>query len=574
MTVSLRRGLAALACLLPLLGSLTTAQGAPPSYARRWVYARSYLFHASEADALVNLINRAAAGRYNAVVLSDWGLNNLGAMPPQYFDNLRRVQAAAAAARVEIIPAVFPVGYSEPLLKDDPNLAEGLPVVNAPFVVGPGGGVPVNAGVNAVVNGGFEQVSATGVPAGFGYYQADPNGVTGIDTQVAAEGTSSFRLAGGPWLTRVYQACPVRPYTSYRVSAWVRTANLTGTYAFNMLALTIPDNRTLNFHPFLVQPDQGWTKVSTEFNSQGTSSIGLHIGLWWANLGGTAWVDDLRLEEIGPINVLRRPGCPVRVTSADGGTVYQEGVDYQPLVDPLLGQVPYAGLYSYDHAAPALRLTAASRIAPGQRLLVSWYHPPIIYGYQVTCCLDEPKVYDLLREQARRVVELLRPRTVLMGHDEIRVANWCQACRGRGLSAGDLLADHTARCVQILRQLDPTLTVAVWSDMYDPTHNAVKDYYLVAGDLAGSWKGLDPQVTVLNWHSGVARESLSHFAGLGMRQVIAGYYDTNSLADFTKWDAAAVGIPRVDGFMYTTWYADYSWLQAYGTAIRRLRICF
>ena len=37
-------------------------------------------------------------------------------------------------------------------------------------------------------------------------------------------------------------------------------------------------------------------------------------------------------------------------------------------------------------------------------------------------------------------------------------------------------------------------TIYVWNDMFDPFHNAVNDYYLVRGDLKGSWEGLPKDV--------------------------------------------------------------------------------
>jgi hypothetical protein len=563
-----RRGLAALACLLPLLGPTPAAQAAPPEYARRWAYAASYLVHDAQADQIIALINRAAASGYNGLVLNDWGFNTLGGMPPSYFANARRVAAAGAAAGVEIIPAIFPVGYSEGLLKHDPNLAEGVPVVNTPFIARRGGPATLaNAGVNTIVNGGFEATSAPNVPAGFAW-QDDPGLTTFIDTQVAREGTSSFRVIGNNWLGRVVQTLALRPYTAYRASAWVRTSNLPSwSFAHQVIGAS---GRILNHNPPLNQPNQDWTYVSYVFNSLDESVGYLYAGLWFAPPGSTLWLDGMRIEELGPINVLRRPGAPVRVTSQDRKTVYQEGRDYEPIVDPLLGVEPFPGNYSYNHGVPAIRLANGSRIRDGQRVLVSWYHPPIIYGSQVTCCLSEPKVFDLLRDQARRVIDLLHPRTILMSHDEIRVANWCDACRRKGLDAGELLADHTRTCAAILRQLDPAVGVAVWSDMYDPHHNAVNNFYLVGGDLAGSWQGLDPGVTILNWNGGAMGASLSHFASIGVRQVIAGYYDSGTLDTFYQWDAAATGIPGVDGFMYTTWNGVYDWLEPYGRAMRRL----
>ncbi len=99
--------------------------------------------------------------------------------------------------------------------------------------------------------------------------------------------------------------------------------------------------------------------------------------------------------------------------------------------------------------------------------------------------------------------------------------------------------------------------------MFDPHHNAVADYYLVNGTLAGSWEGLPADVEIANWNGGKARESLAWFAGRGHPQVIAGYYDAGT-DNFRQWDAAAPGVPRVTGFLYTTWQGRYDDLEAYG----------
>jgi hypothetical protein len=187
------------------------------------------------------------------------------------------------------------------------------------------------------------------------------------------------------------------------------------------------------------------------------------------------------------------------------------------------------------------------------------------------CCPSEPKTYELLRDQARRVNELLKPRTFFMSHDEIRVMNWCQACRQRRLSPGQLLADNVKRCAEIIREVNPRAEAVVWSDMFDPNHNAVKDYYLVNGSLEGSWEGLPRGVVVANWNGGKKRPSLEFFAGRGHRQLIAGYYDADDLSGFTGWDAAARSVRGVVGFMYTTWQAKYGLLDSYGRALRDAR---
>ena len=237
-------------------------------------------------------------------------------------------------------------------------------------------------------------------------------------------------------------------------------------------------------------------------------------------------------------------------------------------MDPQLGAVPWGGEYEFAHPGARIRIRAGSRIRNGERLLVSWYHPMITVSGQVMCCLSEPKLEPILRDQARRVNELFHPRTFFMSHDEIRVANWCKACRDRKLTPGQMLADNVRKCTAILKAVNPRARIVVWSDMFDPHHNAVDSYYLVNGSLKGSWEGLSRDVIVANWNSGKARASLEFFAGRGHRQLIAGYYDADDLSNFQAWDSAARGVKGVIGFMYTTWEHKYNLLEAYGNALK------
>jgi hypothetical protein len=184
------------------------------------------------------------------------------------------------------------------------------------------------------------------------------------------------------------------------------------------------------------------------------------------------------------------------------------------------------------------------------------------------CCLSEPKLEQILRDQARRVNQIFHPRSFFMSHDEIRVANWCQACRDRKMTPGQILADNVKMCTGILKGVNPKARVFVWSDMFDPHHNAVDKYYLVNGTLKGSWEGLPRDVIIANWNGGKARESLEFFAGRGHRQLIAGYYDVSDLSNFEQWNSAAKGISGVMGFMYTTWQSRYDLLERYSEAMR------
>ena len=50
------------------------------------------------------------------MVLADYKLNVLDRVPKHYFANAERVKKAARDNKIEIIPAVFPVGYSAGIL--------------------------------------------------------------------------------------------------------------------------------------------------------------------------------------------------------------------------------------------------------------------------------------------------------------------------------------------------------------------------------------------------------------------------------------------------------------------------
>lgn len=559
---------ALLTLALGLIGAGVPAPADDAKYERRWFYAATNLQVAENADKLIERLGVASKAGYNGVVLADYKLNILDRVPDHYPRNVGRVKKAADAAGVAIIPAVFPIGYSNGLLAHDPNLAEGLPVVDAPFLVAGGEATLVPDPKAALKNGDFEDADGDRF-RGFGF-QDEPGVATFADRRIAHHGRVSCRIAAGPGdgNRRVIQQVPVRPHAAYRLSAWVKTEGLTIPGAFRLLAIGAGEHgRSLTFHEGGIEPTQDWKPVEVVFNTLDHDSVNLYAGLWGQGQG-SLWIDEFTLEELGLVNVLRRPGCPFVVTSEDGTTTYTEGRDLEPVADPRLGRVPYDGEYEFGHAPARIVLKPGSKIADGQKLRVSWYHPVLTHGSQIMACPSEPRTYELLRDQARRVDDLLHPPAFFMGHDEIRVLNWCVACRSRKRTPGQILADNATRCVEILRSIRPNADILTWSDMFDPHHNAVQDYYLINGPLEGSWEGLPREVIVANWNGGKMRPSLDFFAKRGHRQVIAGYYDADDLSGFTGWDEAARGVPGVAGFLYTTWQEKFGLLDAYGRAMR------
>jgi len=338
----------------------------------------------------------------------------------------------------------------------------------------------------------------------------------------------------------------------------VKTEGLEPADALRVLVLA--GERELAPREFHVPSTTDWRKLTMLFNSLNYDKVSLYAGLWGGK-AGKLWLDDWSVEEVGPINVLRRPGTPVTVRSEDGAVVYTEGKDYAPLRDPNLSP------WHDDGEALPLKLLPGSRIREGELLRVSWYHSMIINDSQVTVCMAEPALYEVFDHEAKLLVKKLHPRSVLLNMDEIRMGGTCQACRGRNM--GELLGECITKQAEILRSYVPSLEIYIWSDMLDPNHNAHGNYYLVDGDFTGSWEHVPKNLIMAVWGGAPRPASLNFFAGRGSRTLVACYYDADDLKDVEGWLQLAAPTRKLRGFMYTPWQKKYSLLPAFGDLLRK-----
>jgi hypothetical protein len=236
-----------------------------------------------------------------------------------------------------------------------------------------------------------------------------------------------------------------------------------------------------------------------------------------------------------------------------------------------MGNHNWPGDYDVWHAFPTLRIPPGSRINVGDDVLISYCHTALVYDGQAMICMSEPKTQELLKWQIQQVHQHLAPDGYMLSHDEIRMTGWDDSCVATGETPGQILAANVRACIGMVRAEDPGKQILVWSDMFDPTHNAQAKgkYYLVKGDgpWNGSWAGLDKDVTIVNWQSDSATRgaSLAHFAGLGCHQILAGYYDGPPNA-IINWLADASQVQGVDGVMYTTWQGKYDDLEKFAAA--------
>ena len=546
-------------CLFLLCNACVGPMASADNYSDHWVWIFGWnLKTDGDVVAITKVLESGAAHGINGAVIS-CGMDSLSTMTPDFSRRLDKVQHTCERLKIELIPAGFGVGYGGTALQHDKYLAEGLSVVEAPFLVQGRSARLVPDALAHISNGGFEEFRGNRFN-GF-KFNDQPGEISFADTDVKHSGQASLRMenftANPHGHGRVMQEVRVLPHRCYRVSVWVKTENLQPAGAFAISVLN--QDRSLASLRSSVPPISDWKKIQFLFNSASFDAVRLYAGVWGGK-SGKFWLDDWALEEVGPINVLRRPGTPVAVKSEDGATIYAEGRDYEPLIDP--AYTPYY----IDRSAPSLKLSPGSRIQEGERLRVSWYHSLAINNGQVSLCMAEPKLYEIFDSEAKLLAERLHPKHVLLNMDEIRMGGTCAACRGRNL--GELLGECITKQTQILRKYMPGVEVLIWSDMLDPNQNAHGNYFLVDGDYTNSWKNIPKDMTIAVWGDKPRAESLKFFTDQGFAMLVACYYDADDLKDVKGWLKLADQTPKVRGLMYTPWQKKYELLPAFGDLVK------
>jgi len=556
--VSHKQRLASRAILLLLTVLLPACAFASP-YPDRFVWIFGWgLERDTDVSEITKVLDDAAQHGLSGAVIS-CGFDSLDRKDAGYFRRLDAVQQACARDHLELIPAGFSIGYGGGILSHDPNLAEGLPVTDAPFVVSGKEAHFVADAKARVANGNFENIFGDKF-SGLAFYD-DPGHVGFVDTEVKHSGRASLRFENFTFNPyghgRVMQKVNVTPHRCYRVTLWVKTEGLKPANAFR--CMTLANDHDLAPREFNLPSTTDWRKISFLFNSLTNETVNLYAGLWGGR-AGKVWLDDWSVEDAGPVNVLHRPGTPVTVRSQDGTITYNEGRDYEPLKSPDFN------VWHGDSAPAVLKLPDGSRINDGDHLRVSWYHPLLINDSQVTICMAEPEVYEIIDRESKLLAEHLHPHAVLLGTDEIRMGGTCQACAGRNMA--ELLGESIRKQAAAIHHFSPDAKIYVWSDMFDPNHNAHPDYYLVHGDFTGSWNYVPKDIVMTVWGGEPREQSLKFFASQGFSTLVACYYDSDNLDDVKHWMNVAKPYPNVRGFMYTPWTKRYDLLPAFGDLLK------
>ncbi len=553
--------------LLPFLLIPAFGQSGTPEL---WYFQSAYPDNSSDVSTIEAQIDKAFSYGYTGVAFWSSSFTFMGSsvFPAPNVAYMQQLMSYAQAKGMKTMAQVAPYGYSDDALINNPNWAEGEHLAGSQFVVNASKTalVPVNS-FGGLVNPGFE----SGLTGWFDF--SDPN--MGIDPSVSHSGTASGYVTNSSGLSRFHQVIKVTPWRQYHVSVWIKTANFHG---FAQIEIYDPSSGITCFAtPIQQQSTQDWTQLEFTFNSRGSSQPGLYFGVWGGS-AGTIWFDDAFVEETSLVFVLRRPGTPLKAYNpANIATVFQEGTDFNPIADPKIASGAYYPINGFYHTPATVTLPSTTSLLPGQKVAIDYYAVmPVQPGGDVGMCLTETGAQNWLKQNAQSVVSNMPAKmNYLLSYDEMRHMDSCASCKAKNMTPGQLLAWHVTNTANLYKSLAPSASLYIWSDMFDPYHNAVNNYYYVEGSIAGSWAGVPANVTIMNWNLGNLTNSLTWFSGLNSQQpthyqqIIAGYYDSgDGAAAATQELQQAARIPGVKGLMYTTWGGDFSQLQAFATAAK------
>ncbi|MHB8093925.1 MAG: carbohydrate binding domain-containing protein, partial [Candidatus Aminicenantales bacterium] len=157
----------------------------------------------------------------------------------------------------------------------------------------PVSGAPSGDDRNVVPNPSFEDMNGT-TPAGWQIPRYRGGAELAVDA-VAHSGKQSIRISaakgsGASWTTVV----PVKPFSKYRLSGWIKTADVT-TVDGKGAQLAIQGMAALQTAP--VTGTRDWTRVELVIDTDANDGLRLNCALGErGEATGTAWYDDVRME--------------------------------------------------------------------------------------------------------------------------------------------------------------------------------------------------------------------------------------------------------------------------------------
>lgn len=149
--------------------------------------------------------------------------------------------------------------------------------------------------------------------------------------------------------------------------------------------------------------------------------------------------------------------------------------------------------------------------------------------YPDTYCPSNPKTYKQLFEVMQEVIDLFRPKTLSIGHDEVYTIGECPRCKGK--DRGKLLADDIIKIHDFLAERN--IRTAMWSEKLHHVPARGRDTWKFSRfgkkfrgdqpDTTGALKRIPRDILLLNWFTGIDPESVRLLREEGFDQIIGNF---------------------------------------------------
>jgi hypothetical protein len=267
--------------------------------------------------------------------------------------------------------------------------------------------------------------------------------------------------------------------------------------------------------------------------------------------GWRRFVDELRaIGDMGPIYGEHCPLGPGRRFSDSIHTHLADGRYIEP--DELAQLCDWARQYQLEVVPEIQSLTHVYYLATVYRDIAEIAEADFPDAY----CPCNPRSYEILFALMSAYIELMKCRSVHIGHDEWRQAGWCPQCRSR--DTGELFGEDVVKVASWLSERG--LGVWMWGDHLVPKHNAIgrrHDEGRVVYDYPDTQRAAEivrrgaPQITLLNWSWYLgAQDGDQVLADLGFKQIY-GNFDGRRFPDWGERSAH----PSVVGAEISSWCA-------------------
>ena len=503
----------------------------------KWVHLRNDITTDEKLTHVLDVLSKAAASGYNAV-LWDSAIGGEGFDHDRWdakrLARLERVKALCRERSLEIVPMIWSIGRAHSVMWNHPELAEGYPVKDVPYVVRGGRAV-------------FEEDDAPVLPAA---------------PKVIDE--KSKYIVG---------RFDVKPFRRYRFSAKIRPQGVTGRRAFRFYFWPVDNNDKFSRDRMPrnlggVEPGrEGWQDFSIDLSTHDRRVARLFCTYDAAKGGKGGCVEwkDVQFRTHGLQRVMSGPGAPFRVRDAKTGEVYVEGRDYRR-PDPIPRHLEKIGFHA-DGPSQEFGIVKGGRIADGARLLVDAYELAEVSPEQYSACMSNPGLYRYFEESVVALKRMFDPKRVFLSLDELRIGGTCAACEARKTDMAHIFAEAVTRQHEILRRAIPGVGIYAWPDMFVPCRNAVRRYEMCADTTyAGAIDLIPKDIVMAVWGGDPHLDEIDFVAKRGFPMLGCGYYDAKDIVSQTRWrDAVMEYRDDFVGCLYTTWSKDgtYGLLKEY-----------